>query len=111
MKKIIYLNLFLFTILSTISCSKESMAKDGKIVFWISRTTGNCGVVNVSITNGPSGNITHWQAIAPTTCNSSNTLLVLTTKQGTKTVKFKTNCGESETTINLDSECFIYNVF
>jgi len=110
MKKTFIFSVLLLMLLTTFSCQKESR-KEGKIVFWVSRSTGNCGVVNVSITNGPSGSITHWQAIAPTTCNSSNTLLVLTTRQGTKTVKFKTNCGETEATINLDSECYIYNVF
>jgi hypothetical protein len=109
MKKLITILLMGFIIMNY-SCTKEETKPDGKITFWLSKDNG-CGNMSVSIDGNNVGQITNWQVIAPTTCASSNLLLTVTTKQGTKSVTFKNNCGSRVVSINLNSDCYIYNVY
>ena len=94
------------------SCNKDESNEPakGKIVFWLSKNNG-CGPLNVSIDGANVGQITGWQVIPPTTCNASNLLLVVSTTQGNKRVTFKNNCGTATVNINLNTDCYIYNVY
>lgn len=109
-KQLVFLGLGLLLI--TFSCKKEKdePTPDGKITFWISRDNG-CGSVDVSIDGTSVGKISNWQTTAPASCVSSNILLTVTTKQGTKSVTFKNSCRTWTESINLNSDCFVYKLF
>ncbi len=109
-----YISLLLFSlILSVFACKKdkeESKPAEGNIVFWTSRDNG-CGGATVTIDGKNVGQLTYWQAIPPTNCAGSNILLVVKTTQGSKKVTFKDGCRTWSTTINLNSDCYIYNLY
>jgi len=109
-----YIKFFLFSsMLSVFACEKdkeESKPAEGSIVFWTSRDNG-CGGPTVTIDGKNVGQVTNWQAIPPGNCSNSNILLVVKTTQGSKNVTFKDNCRKWSTTINLNSDCFIYKLF
>ncbi|MES2380885.1 MAG: hypothetical protein V4538_07575 [Bacteroidota bacterium] len=103
---------FTFLLLLNYSCTKESSSStpSGKITFWISRDNG-CGYVDVSIDSTSVGQITNWQAIAPSSCTASKISLTVTTKRGKKSVTFKNVCGTATVSIDLNSDCLVYKVF
>ena len=84
----------------------------GSIAFWVSYDKSCHTPITVTIDGVKSGEISNWQAIAAQSCAQSNSLLVVPTTQGNKTVTFAVgSCFNKTVTINLTSDCYVYQVW
>lgn len=111
MKHSIKVFLFLSMFIQLHACKKKDTSEppQGRIVFWLSKNNG-CGPVTVIMDGKNVGQIATWQAMAPSNCNSSNLYLVVPTTQGMKNITFKNNCETRVVNVDLNSDCYIYNI-